>query len=1032
MCIDDFLRSNDFKERSTRMKSKQILMLVVMVTLLMQTIFGSLPAVAENPSNVIYVKADATGSNNGTSWADAYNSLQSALDIVQSGQEIWIAAGTYKPTKRTDPADSRTASFQMKNGVAIYGGFSGTETTLAERDFVTNKTILSGDIGVVGNTSDNSYHVFYHSADLNLNSTAILDGVTITRGNANGTNWTAYYGGGMYNDASSPKLTNVIISQNTASFGGGMYNRNQSSPILLNVKFIGNNGGGSGGGMRNIGGSDPEVTNVLFSGNEATYGGGISNLNSNPKLTNVIFSGNEAKDGGGVFNYASSLSLTNAIFIGNKAQNAGGGVFNSSDSSSSLTLTNVTMSGNESTSAPGTISGGGGIIRNSIVVGNGDEPALVSYSGTVENSLLDVNVDGIMLAKFHTTLTDVEADTYESEDIFMDPSQQDYRLQAKSPAINKGIDSYNTITYDLASNKRIQGSAIDLGAYEFPFYTVSYDGNGATGGVPEDNNWYATGNDVTVADNTGNLVKTNYTFASWNTQADGQGINYAANDMFTMGTANVTLYAKWSPSLYTVSFDSDGTTIDIATVKYNEKVTAPTAPTKVGHAFGGWYKDSTFTTIWDFATDVLTGDTTLYAKWTANPYTVTFYSDGTTVDTTTVNYNEKVTVSERLTKAGHTLAGLYKDEDLTEEWKLDTDVVTTDTILYVKWTKNPTYIVTYNGNGATAGQVPVDSTQYEENESVTVQGNSGNLVKPGYTFIGWNTQADGKGTAYVSNATLRVGQANITLYAQWTVNVSPPSGNTAPPTVKIVLNTNGGTTLVPIEITYNTKLSDLPIPTREGFQFDGWYEDAAYTKKWSADILLRENMALYAKWTAWPKDPNPSPPILKDVEQHWAKDMVAELTARGIIKGYSDGTFRPNEPISRMHVAALLTRAFTIESVREVNKFSDVPSTHPYYDAIMALQQAGIVDGTNGAFQPTEQMTRAQLAKLLVGAMGLTPEGTTSFTDVDSNHWSSGYIAVLEREGIALGNNGRFRPNDSVTRAQVVAFLYRVLQKKEQ
>lgn len=82
------------------------------------------------------------------------------------------------------------------------------------------------------------------------------------------------------------------------------------------------------------------------------------------------------------------------------------------------------------------------------------------------------------------------------------------------------------------------------------------------------------------------------------------------------------------------------------------------------------------------------------------------------------------------------------------------------------------------------------------------------------------------------------------------------------------------------------------------------------------------------------------------------------------------------------------------------------------------------------AFRPTENMTRAQLAKALVGVLGLTPEGTSSFVDVDSANGSTGYIVVLEREGIVLGDNGNFRPNGTVTKAQFIALLYRIMQTK--
>ncbi|MFD2874989.1 InlB B-repeat-containing protein [Paenibacillus rhizoplanae] len=90
--------------------------------------------------------------------------------------------------------------------------------------------------------------------------------------------------------------------------------------------------------------------------------------------------------------------------------------------------------------------------------------------------------------------------------------------------------------------------------------------------------------------------------------------------------------------------------------------------------------------------------------------------------------------------------------------------------LYAQWTANPTYTVTYNGNGSTGGTVPTDSNPYAQNATVTVLGNTGSLEKTGNTFTGWNTAADGTGAPYVANATFSMGAANVTLYAQWTVS----------------------------------------------------------------------------------------------------------------------------------------------------------------------------------------------------------------------------------------------------------------------
>jgi len=144
---------------------------------------------------IIYVNDDANGANDGTSWTDAYTDLQSALATSIYSDQIWVAGGIYKP------GPMRSHSFQMKNGVGIYGGFAGNEDPNlfdpADRDFSTNETILSGDIGAVGNNTDNSYHVIYNQQETTLDSSAILDGFTITGGYAYGSGYD--FGGGICN-----------------------------------------------------------------------------------------------------------------------------------------------------------------------------------------------------------------------------------------------------------------------------------------------------------------------------------------------------------------------------------------------------------------------------------------------------------------------------------------------------------------------------------------------------------------------------------------------------------------------------------------------------------------------------------------------------------------------------------------------------------------------------------------------------------------------------------------------------------------
>ena len=275
------------------------------------------------PPGTIYVDANATGANNGTSWQDAYKYLQDALEdanISPGCAEIWVAQGTYRPDEDTahpDGNDSRTATFQLKNNVAIYGGYPHGG---GSRDPNTYTTTLSGDIGTIGNNNDNSYHVVTGSG---TNATAVLDGFTITAGNASGS-FPYNVGGGMYNNLGSPTVTNCIFSGNSATNGSGIYNNYYSSPTVTNCTFSRNSATNNGGGMDSNSFSNPTVTNCTFSGNSATNGGGMYNYSfSSPIVTNCTFIGNSAtSNGGGMSNLSGSNPLvTNCILWGNTAPN---------------------------------------------------------------------------------------------------------------------------------------------------------------------------------------------------------------------------------------------------------------------------------------------------------------------------------------------------------------------------------------------------------------------------------------------------------------------------------------------------------------------------------------------------------------------------------------------------------------------------------------------------------------------------------------------------------------------------------------
>lgn len=325
----------------------------------------------------IYVDDDGAGANDGSSWENAYTFLQDALAdarIVEKPVEIRVAQGIYKPNLGRFPIwypgmedyspgvmpgdEGRLAAFGLINGITIIGGYAGIrEPDPNERNFELYETILSGDlddndvdVNDPNNLLDeptraeNSYHIVTGSE---TDYTAVLDGFTITAGNANGTSYTIFgHGGGISNNINgNPTLTNCTFIENSAYYGGGMYNYNNSSPRLTNCTFSRNSTVYFGGGMYNCK-SNPTLTNCMFTGNVTRDdGGGIYNNSSYPILSNCMLSGNVAgDDGGGIYNDKSNPTLTNCTFNENLAEYDGGGM---SNENCNPTLTNCIFSENE-------------------------------------------------------------------------------------------------------------------------------------------------------------------------------------------------------------------------------------------------------------------------------------------------------------------------------------------------------------------------------------------------------------------------------------------------------------------------------------------------------------------------------------------------------------------------------------------------------------------------------------------------------------------------------------------------------------
>jgi autotransporter-associated beta strand protein len=392
--------------------------------------------------STIYVDDSARGQDNGQTWVDAYVSLQAALGAAVAGDSIRVGQGVYKPTTDTD----RTASFALKNGVPIRGGYAGCGAADPDvRDVSRYPSVLSGDIGTVGSEADNSYHVVVGNG---TDSTALLDGFTITGGNANG--GPNDCGGGMYNEGSSPTLNNCTFTANSASSGGGMCN-SWSSPTLTNCVFAGN----ASSGMANYY-SSPTLTNCVFAGNGGYFGAGIYNGGSSPTLSNCTLVANFGGFGGGVANYdGSSLTLINCTIVANRASGYGSGLCNRH--ASSATLTNCILWDNKDSTRTQIFNMDSTVVATYSVVSDG-------YGGTG------------CIGAYPKFVRDPRGGDY-----------GDLRLLPTSPCIDAGRNSAVRagVTTDLAGNPRfadVPGVAdtgsgtppiVDMGAYEHIAVTVA-------------------------------------------------------------------------------------------------------------------------------------------------------------------------------------------------------------------------------------------------------------------------------------------------------------------------------------------------------------------------------------------------------------------------------------------------------------------------------------------------------------------------------------------------------------------------------
>ncbi len=516
-------------------------------------LFLAVPFVAN--ASVWYVKktgTDPSDCNSGTSWETAFATIQQALECAQYGDEIWVAEGVYFPSDN---------GFQLKENVALYGGFSGDETSRDQRDWESHKTILSGDIdhndidndgdGIIEPSDGDSIQGHNAYRVLTGANGARIDGVVVTAGDGS-------YGGGLHNESRDMIVANSIFVGNKADHAGGAI-YNSTTLTILNTKFLENESGKyyiyeGGGAIYNYYYGQITIKNSIFTKNKTTEiakGGAIDNAYyARLDIDNCKFEKNSSYAGGAICFYNSfSSNVRNSMFIENSAT-LGAGIYNDSswpDISNSVFIKNMLTDSLGSGSAIYDYYSFPTIINCSFI--GHSNSVLFDYGAGSEviNSIFWDNINAIEIDYSVDDENDASQVEYsdirngfpgegniDEDPMFVDPENGDLHLKSTSPCIDSGNNDFvPQDDTDFEGEPRIMDgdgdsiAIVDMGADEFliqtnPKFLLNIkvgDGNGSITSVPagiscgEDcSESYEEGTQVTLTA----TPSEGFSFAGWN------------------------------------------------------------------------------------------------------------------------------------------------------------------------------------------------------------------------------------------------------------------------------------------------------------------------------------------------------------------------------------------------------------------------------------------------------------------------------------------------------------------------------------
>lgn len=480
-------------------------------------------------------------------------------------------------------------------------------------------------------------------------------------------------------------------------------------------------------------------------------------------------------------------------------------------------------------------------------------------------------------------------------------------------------------------------------------------------------------------------------------------------------TENCTLYAQWSDApLCTVTFDPNGGVLAGKTTseqRSNDSVQyKPDDPAREGHNFTGWYQDSACTQRWDFD-DWVTEDMTLYAGWRILNYTIFFdTAGGSAIGPITQDYGTTINAPAAPTKTGYTFTGWDPELPATMPAKNIT--------VAAQWCIN-SYTVSLDPNG---GRVSPDALSVTY---LTPYGSLPTPVRSDYRFDGWYLGDD-----KIEPQTVMSQAAPHTLTARWTFQ---PSAIVGPSRDTLTLETNGGSPIAPIHAARGTTLDLSALqPEKSGFRFTGWYLDKALTLPVTS-LRLDGDQTVYAGWVSLEL------PFWDVRPEDWFYADVRYVYEAGLMNGTAEGLFSPDLFTSRAMIVTVLWRLSGSPVVNYYMPFADVDQAAWYAEAVRWAASCGIVAGyDNGNFGPNDPITREQLAAILYRCAAYRQEDTSigadtnilSFTDAASvSEYAVPALQWACGAGILQGADGALLPTHPATRAQTAAILHRFCQQ---